>query len=113
MQIYIIYNLMSRKKHPDGVLNIGDRKKQKRNLGNRGKKLRVVLPSEWFKRRYPKVSEKHGEPLEVSLRDKKCSVKEINDDFFAALLGDLGHPDAPTVRLTGRFYTYKMNSAIF
>jgi len=104
---------MSRKKHPDGVLKIEDRKKQKRNRGNRGKKLMVVLPSEWFKRRYPQVSQKHGEPLEVSLHNKKCSVKEINDDFFAALLGDLGYPDAPTVRLTGRFYTYKKDSGIF
>jgi putative DNA primase/helicase len=104
---------MSRKKHPDGVLKIEDRKKQKRNRGNRVKKPRVVLPSEWFKRRYPKVSQKYGAPLEVSLRDKKCSVREINDDFFAALLGDLGHPDAPTVRLTGRFYTYKKDNGIF
>ena len=97
---------MSLKNQSDGVLKAEDRKKQKQNRGNRGKKPRVVLPSEWFEHRYPKVAQKHGKPLEVSWRDKKCTVKEINDDFFAALLGDLGHLDAPTVRLTGRFYTY-------
>jgi len=104
---------MSLKNQSDGVLKAEDRKKQKQNRGNRGKKPRVVLPSEWFEHRYPKVAQKHGKPLEVSWRDKKCTVKEINDDFFAALLGDLGHRDAPTVRLTGRFYTYKKDSGVF
>ncbi len=104
---------MSLKNQSDGVLKAEDRKRQKRNRGNRVKKPRVVLPSEWFERRYPKVSEKHGAPLDVSWENNNCSVKEINDDFFAALLGDLGHSDAPTVRLTGRFYTYKKDSGIF
>ena len=94
-----------------GILKTGDRKK----LDNKkvSKKSKVKSPNQWLQQKYPKVYGKHGEPLNIGKTKDAKYVKEIDDDFFAALFGDLGHPDAPTVRLPGRFYTYKKDSGIF
>ena len=102
---------MSLKNQSDGVLKVEDCKK----LDNKkvSKKPKEKSPNQWLKQKYPKVYEKHGEPLNIGKTAQAHFVKEIDDDFFAALLGDLGHPDAPTVRLTGRFYTYKKDSGIY
>ena len=103
--------MKSTSNNKNGVLKVEDRKK----LDNKkvSKKPKVKSPNQWLKQKYPKVYEKHGEPLNIGKTTQAYCVKEIDDDFFAALLGDLGHPDAPTVRLTGRFYTYNKDSGIF
>ena len=103
--------MKSTSNNKNGVLKVEDRKK----LDNKkvSKKPKVKSPNQWLKQKYPKVYEKHGEPLNIGKTKDAKYVKEIDDDFFASLFGDLGHPDAPTVRLTGRFYTYKKDSGIF
>jgi hypothetical protein len=103
--------MKSTSNNKNGVLKVEDRKK----LDNKkvSKKPKVKSPNQWLKQKYPKVYEKHGEPLNIGKTEQADYVKEIDDDFFGALLGDLGHSDAPTVRLTGRFYTYNKDSGIF
>ena len=72
---------MSRKNNTDGFSRL-------RIVRGKNEIAETVSRSqEWYyrvsgsERRYPKVSEKHGAPLDVSWENNNCSVKEINDDF--------------------------------
>ena len=51
-------------------------------------------PEAWLTNRYPRVTEKYGLPLHIAPND---TIKDLNEDFFAACLSDLGTPDAPVV----------------
>lgn len=76
-------------------------------------------PNEWFKTRFPKLAEKHGEPVSIRTTNGKGvpieSVQGLNESFLAECLGADTSPDAPTVYLRGenRFYTYRPDRGIY
>jgi P4 family phage/plasmid primase-like protien len=73
-------------------------------------------PNQWFMRRFPKLAERHGEPVQESRCDHELPrVADICEDFMAATLGQDGQPNAPTVFLASeeRFYTYEPKEGIF
>ncbi|MGY9016280.1 MAG: hypothetical protein ACKVG9_13580, partial [Rhodospirillales bacterium] len=67
-------------------------------------KAKLKDPISWFTQRFKNVYDRHGVPLDMSLKTvqnvetttKVSSVTELNDSFFAAVFGELGYPDAPT-----------------
>ena len=76
----------------------------------------TITPSQWFTRKYPKLSPEHGDAiLEATDEDGTVSAKDIGEDFLAATLGDKGTPDAPTIFLPTeeRFYSYAPTDGIF
>jgi P4 family phage/plasmid primase-like protien len=74
-------------------------------------------PNTWFKASFPKLAERHGEPvLEAQTKETELPrVVDVCEDFIAATLGEDGQPDVPTVFLTneGRFYTYDPAEGVF
>ena len=68
-----------------------------------------ITPTQYFEAKYPGVSEHHGHAvLEDIDKHGVISIKGINEDFFAAILGPQGSPDAPTVYMPaeGKFFKY-------
>ena len=67
-------------------------------------KAKLKDPILWFTQRFSDVYDRHGVPLDMSLKSvqkgetttKVRKVTELNDAFFAAVCGELGYPDAPT-----------------
>ena len=74
-----------------------------------------LTPGTWFKRRFPKLPEKYGEPVYQFIADKRAKVCDLSEDFMAATLGHEGTPASPTVyyALEERFYTYNPVTGIF
>jgi len=72
-----------------------------------------VHPVAWLTNRYPRVAEKYGLPLHITNNDRAITIKDINEDFFAACLSDQGIPDAPVVFTQGAFYHYSEETGIF
>jgi putative DNA primase/helicase len=74
-----------------------------------------LTPGNWFKLKYPKLTERYGEPLHEVVSGKRAQVRDAGEDFIAATLGADGTPDAPTVYLSGedRFYTYNKDTGIY
>lgn len=74
-----------------------------------------LTPAAWFKQRFPKLAEKHGEPIhEIKVQDR-ARAREVSEDFMAAMLGPDGLPESPTVFMPceNRFYTYDIATGIF
>lgn len=74
-----------------------------------------TMPILWFARHYPDVAKEYGHALEQALKGTGRIVKGINENFFAAILGSLGNPTAPTVyvKIEDRFYTYDTKEGIY
>ena len=72
-------------------------------------------PGTWFKQRFPKLAEEYGEPVQESISGKRAQVRDLSEDFMAAVLGPVGMPEAPTVYfpMEDRFYTYNPATGIF
>lgn len=76
-------------------------------------------PAAWFSARFPGLAKKYGDAVEEFYPDKDGSrrpfVKDLSEDFLAAVLGEDGSPQTPTVFATEeeRFYTYSPNDGIF
>jgi putative DNA primase/helicase len=78
--------------------------------------LDQITPNLWFTKRYPRLAERYGHPvLERCNKDDVLVVKDINDDFFASLFGELGCPDAPTVFIPEEncFYRYQPSAGVY
>jgi P4 family phage/plasmid primase-like protien len=73
-----------------------------------------VTPATWFKQRFPKLSDKHGEPVHEFTSGKRAQVRDVSEDFMAATLGVEGSPEMPTIFLPieERFYTYNAATGI-
>ena len=67
-------------------------------------------PVAWLTNRFPRVAEKYGLPLHITPNNM---IRDLNEDFFAACLSDLGTPDAPVVFTQGAFYHYSEETGIF
>ena len=74
-----------------------------------------LMPGTWFKQRFPKLAEKHGEPVLETISGKRAQVRDLSDDFMAAVFGLDGMPEAPTVYvpMEDRFYTFNLATGIF
>ncbi len=73
-------------------------------------------PREWFEKRFPKLAEKYGTPLDIyTPKNQNPRVTGRSESYFAATLGAESSPDSPTVYLRGenRFYTYEPEQGIF
>jgi hypothetical protein len=72
-------------------------------------------PNAWFKKRFPKLADKHGEPVAIRTTNGNGSVQDLNESFLAECFGPDASPDAPTVYLRGenRFYTYRPDFGIY
>lgn len=70
-------------------------------------------PVVWLMKKYPKLRERYGEPLDIRKEGNNIKIKAINDEFFAACLSELGTPDAPVVFTQGAFYHYSAETGIF
>lgn len=76
----------------------------------------IHTPNDWFKQRFSKLADQHGEPIHETQQDDELPrVVDISEDFMAATLGADGQPDAPTIFLPAedRFYTYEPAQGIF
>ena len=76
---------------------------------------KLPLPAKWFAEKFPRVAEKYGAAVLQESQNEKFTVKALREDFFAAALGELGHPNTPTVylRIESRFYTYRPDKGIY
>lgn len=65
-------------------------------------------PNQWLSRRFPEIAVRYGDALLLGDRDGQRYVRDFNEDFLAAIVGEMGTPAAPTVfvREEARFYTY-------
>ena len=70
-------------------------------------------PVVWLMKKYPKLRERYGIPLDINKEGNNIKIKAINDEFFAACLSELGTPDAPVVFTQGAFYHYSAETGIF
>lgn len=72
-------------------------------------------PATWFSDKYPSLSDEFGDAVLEEIRDDTVSVHDINEDFFAATLGEKGTPEAPTVFMPteDKFYSYQPSDGIF
>lgn len=76
----------------------------------------AIRPAKWFDDQYPLLSEQYGAAVLEDI-DKRgvVFVKDVNEDFHAAALGEKGSPGAPTVFLPAeqRHYTYAPEEGIY
>src|ERR1043166_443061 len=75
-------------------------------------------PAGWVAAKFPKLLERFGSALqEFYPADDNVlpSVKDLSEDFFGAILGELGLPHAPTVFVAAeeRFYSYSTGGGIY
>lgn len=65
-------------------------------------------PVHWFASRYPKIATKFGDALLTGFTKGIERVNDLNEDFFAALMGEAGTPSAPMIFLQdeNRFFGY-------
>ena len=74
-------------------------------------------PARWFNKKFPALAKDYDEAV-LEHKDPETrivSIRDLNEDFLAATLGDQGTPDAPTVFVPTeeRFYTYSPSDGIF
>ena len=74
-------------------------------------------PARWFNKKFPALAKDYDEAV-LEHKDQETrivSVRDLNEDFLAATLGEHGTPDAPTVFVPTeeRFYTYSSGDGIF
>ena len=75
-----------------------------------------LMPVEWFNKRFPSLSEEHGDAVLIrETRNGSLYVADISEDFVAATLGERGRPDTPTVfsSVEQKFYTYALDDGIY
>ncbi len=74
-------------------------------------------PKMWFKKRFPELFKKYnGNVVNVMTRkDNVYFVQELNEDFLAETLGEMGNPASPTLYAVreDRFYRYEPEAGIF
>lgn len=72
-------------------------------------------PSEYFERRFPNLAENYGRAVDEGQRDGVLYVRDLNEDFFAATLGEEGSPDDPIVYVSdeGAFWGYSQREGVF
>ena len=76
-------------------------------------------PTAWFAAVFPDLPEKYGDAVHEVYPDGdgkgRPFVKDLSEDFLAALLGETGLPASPTVFVTeeDRFYTYSPADGIY
>jgi P4 family phage/plasmid primase-like protien len=76
-------------------------------------------PAAWFAAVFPDLPEKYGDAVHEVYPDGdgkgRPFVKDLSEDFLAALLGEAGLPASPTVFVTeeDRFYTYSPADGIY
>jgi len=72
-------------------------------------------PSEYFERRFPNLAEKYGRAVDEGQRDGVLYVRDLNEDFFAATLGEEGSPEEPIVYISdeGAFWGYSKREGVF
>lgn len=76
-------------------------------------------PNKWFRKRFPRIARQYGDALceQYPAKDKpgKPHVTTLSEDFFAAVLGEAGFPDAPAVYVEAekRFYRYDDSQGIY
>ncbi len=88
------------------------------NNNNKGGELQKqskqdTHPEDWLIKKYPKVREKYGLPLDTILDKIIIRITGISEDFFAACLTDLGTPESPLVFTQRAFYHYNVDTGIF
>ena len=74
-------------------------------------------PAKWFNKKFPALARDYDEAV-LEHEDKETrivSIRDLNEDFLAATLGEHGTPDAPTVFVPTeeRFYSYSSSDGIF
>ena len=74
-------------------------------------------PARWFNKKFPALAKDYDEAV-LEHKDPETrivSIRDLNEDFLAATLGDQGTPDAPTVFVATeeRFYTYSTGDGIY
>ena len=75
---------------------------------------RIITPAQWFAGQFPALPPLYGAAT-LEQKTEITTVKGINEDFFAATLGDKGSPDAPTVfvQTEEKFFTYLRQDGIY
>lgn len=75
----------------------------------------VPTPAEWFRKKYPALSERYGDAVEEVDQRGNMVVRDVNEDFLAATLGGEGNPGAPVVFVPSeeRFYGYEAEQGIY
>lgn len=87
-----------------------------RELQSRIGKAERITPVEWFNQRFPALSQRFGNALQ--LREDKNGdlyVSDIAEDFLAATLATESSPEAPTIFLPTeqKYYTYAPADGIY
>jgi P4 family phage/plasmid primase-like protien len=108
--LYFLYNMKLPKSEKSKTVSLEAKKKAK-----------LKDPISWFTQRFKDVYDRHGVPLDMSLKSvqkgetttKVSRVTQLNDAFFAAVFGELGYPDSPTHYTQGSFYRYNTDSGIY
>lgn len=74
-----------------------------------------LTPNDWFKKKFPALADKHGEPVSLKSTNNRTKANDLNESFMAATLGEQANPDTPTVYLRGenRFYTFSPERGIY
>jgi len=75
-----------------------------------------MTPAQWFVEKFPSLADQYGDPIfEATDEAGIVSARDIGEDFFAATLGDKGHPDTPTVfvPIEDKFYTYLPDQGVY
>jgi P4 family phage/plasmid primase-like protien len=75
-------------------------------------------PAAWLAAKFPGLQEKHGDAVQEVLpvnKQERPSVRDVSEDFLAAVLGEVGSPTAPAVFVAeeDRFYIYSPAEGIF
>lgn len=74
-------------------------------------------PLLWFKQYFPELFTKYGGKVAdvIPRKDGVYYVHQLNEDFLAETLGQLGNPKSPTIYVgrEDRFYRYEPKSGIF
>ena len=76
----------------------------------------LLTPNDWFLQRYPAVAECYGNALEQGVnKNGALIVTDIREPFLAAVLTQMGTPDAPVVyhREEENFYAYEASTGVF
>jgi P4 family phage/plasmid primase-like protien len=74
-------------------------------------------PARWFNKKFPALPRDYDEAVleHEDPETRIVSIRDLNEDFLAATLGERGTPDAPTVFMPTeeRFYSYSSSDGIF
>lgn len=72
-------------------------------------------PNDWFQKKFPTLTDAHGEPVLLKTVDGTIKVSDLNESFMAATLGKEANADEPAVYLRGenRFYAFSRHHGIY